>query len=332
MIRNIQFNITIHNYIQRIKKLFVLIVVICIPNFLICQQVIHRDPFDIKKTNVSVFLFFRPIGTGTGGPQLRISHYINPRIMFNVNGYLGVVSAGGYEWGPAKQSQNFEQGTFEVDLHLIDHFKNKRVNIFYPISHSDTVAQGASYDKFESSVRRILCFTGGIQMMNDRQKLTSKKQDKEQSNELPMTELNTGKDTILTHARISTNASYTNILLGFKFKSIGATSVKFKDGNSFNDIHLEAYFSVIIPLSYSYEKYLYNSFFSDVPTHRLNDYSPSPGFKIGVVNRNSIKNNWTFGFELGIQPTIAPRYLNGTFIHASLGYSLNFGKVKYESF
>lgn len=296
------------------------------------QRIMHTNPYDIKKTNVSCLLFFKPAEVANAGPQLRVSHYFSPRIMLLFNGYYGLVSEDNSErnftWGAKGESRKFFQNTFEADFHLKDFSKNKDVYINMSKGFADSLNQSFAFAKYSSSVRRAFCFTLGVQYETDTEKFKRNKDKELSNNEVPLTNINSGKDTVISFARIATTTSFTNLLVGVKFKAITATGVSHQNEKGYNDIHLETYCSLIIPVAYNYMRELYNNS-SEAPTHRLHDnYSPKTGFRMGVFYRSSMHSNWCLGAELGVRPTILPDYWRGRFINLSLGLSLNFGKTK----
>jgi hypothetical protein len=135
---------------------------------------------------------------------------------------------------------------------------------------------------------------------------------------------------VLIDEKVYTNTSYLNMLLGVKFKSISANGTKSQWGVKYNDMHLETYATLILPIAHQFQSGVFkNELDNDLnPTHRVMDRKVKPGFKFGIFHRNSIRNFWSIGAEIGRYPTMAAKVGAGVFFNLSMGLSLNFGKIK----
>ncbi len=322
-------------------RYFILCLFCSINSLVISQSVIHRDAYDIKKTNITINLFLRAQGRG---PQLRLSHYVSNRIRLLYNGYIGVGDDrryhgyGEYAFGPAEKWNIFMVHELEGDFHMIDHAKEKYVNIALAWNRIDANTRSETYTSMDGVVRRILSLTGGVQYIQKKEEMYRATWHRKfylhdiQANkdvELNKIEMINGVyETTNAANTVYTNANYTNVLLGLKFKSISANGVEVSGyGKKYNDMHLETYFSLIVPVGYGMTKDLYTNW-SKGPTHQIIDQKPKTGFKAGIFHRNSIKNFWCIGGEIGVLPTIRAKYGQGFFINVTMGFSLNFGKIR----
>jgi hypothetical protein len=294
-------------------------------------KLIHSDADDIKKHNVSIMMSVRPlIGIG---PQLRYTYYPASRIRLLYNFYYPMVGnpeKGYYSdyskrdvYRPDAKRKGAMIHEFELDFHLIDFHKKKDINV--------ALAWGATantrtldYTTVPGEVRRILAFTGGTQYIK--------------RNELLNGRVNHGYEVYNISAasnefireKVYTNTSYLNMLFGFKFKSISANGTKSDWGVKYNDMHLETYATLIVPIAHQFQAGVFKDPYDYdlTPSHNVLDRKVKPGFKFGVFHRNSIKNYWSIGAEIGRYPTMAARVGAGMFFNLSMGLSLNFGKIK----
>jgi hypothetical protein len=294
-------------------------------------KLIHSDADDIKKHNVSIMMSVRPlIGIG---PQLRYTYYPASRIRLLYNFYypmVGKAENGYYSdyskrdvYRPDAKRKGGMIHEFELDFHLIDFHKKKDINV--------ALAWGATantrtldYTTVPGEVRRILAFTGGTQYIK--------------RNELLNGRVNYGYEVYnissasneFIREKVYTNTSYLNMLFGFKFKSISANGTKSNYGVKYNDMHLETYATLIVPVAHQFQAGVFKDPYDYdlTPSHNVLDRKVKPGFKFGVFHRNSIKNYWSIGAEIGRYPTMAAKVGAGMFFNLSMGLSLNFGKIK----
>ncbi len=294
-------------------------------------KLIHSDADDIKKHNVSIMMSVRPlIGIG---PQLRYTYYPASRIRLLYNFYypmVGKAENGYYSdyskrdvYRPDAKRKGGMIHEFELDFHLIDFHKKKYINV--------ALAWGATantrtldYTTVPGEVRRILAFTGGTQYIK--------------RNELLNGRVNYGYEVYnissasneFIREKVYTNTSYLNMLFGFKFKSISANGTKSNYGVKYNDMHLETYATLIVPVAHQFQAGVFKDPYDYdlTPSHNVLDRKVKPGFKFGIFHRNSIKNYWSIGAEIGRYPTMAAKVGAGMFFNLSMGLSLNFGKIK----
>lgn len=293
---------------------------------------VHSDANDIKKLNVSIFMSVRPlIGIG---PHLRLSHYATNRVRVLYNFYLPFVgnSEPSYYsdysksdvWRPDVKRKNGMIHEAEVDIHLIDKIKKKNINVALAWGATAT-ERTLHYTTVPGEVRRVLAFTGGAEMLIRNELLNARAR-----NNYYLQNISTGKNE-LVNDKVYTNTQYFNMLLGVKFKAISANGTKSDDwGVKYNDMHLETYASLILPISHQFQAGVFKDRydFDLTPSHRVLDRKVKPGFKFGVFHRNSIRNYWSIGAEIGRYPTMALKPGAGVFFNLSLGLSLNFGKIK----
>ncbi len=295
-------------------------------------KIIHTDAYDIKKHNVSLYMSVRPlIGIG---PQLRYNYYASHRIRLLYNFYYPMVGKPekGYYSDYSKSSvyrpDAKREGTmiheFELDFHLIDFHKKKDVNV--PLEWGGTrTTQTLVYTTIPGEVRRILAFTGGTQYIKRNELLNGRV-----NRGYELYNISSGSNEEIKE-KVYTNTTYLNMLFGFKFKSISANGVKTEEYNKkFGDMHLETYATLIVPVAHQFQAGVFKDEFDNdlTPSHKVIDRKVKPGFKFGVFHRNSIKNFWSFGMEIGRYPTMAAKVGAGLFVNISMGLSLNFGKIK----
>jgi len=294
-------------------------------------KLIHTDADDIKKHNVSIMMSVRPlIGIG---PQLRYTYYPASRLRLLYNFYYPMVGKpeNGYYsdyskssvYRPDAKRKGAMIHEFELDFHLIDFHKKKDINV--------ALAWGATantrtldYTTVPGEVRRILAFTGGTQYIKRNELLNGRVK-----NNYELYNISTGSNEVIND-RVYTNTSYLNMLFGFKFKSISANGTKSNWGVKYNDMHLETYATLIVPVAHQFQAGVFKDPYDYdlTPSHNVLDRRVKPGFKFGVFHRNSIKNFWSIGAEIGRYPTMAAKVGAGMFFNLSMGLSLNFGKIK----
>ena len=294
-------------------------------------KLIHADAYDIKKHNVSIMMSVRPlIGIG---PQLRYTYYPANRLRLLYNFYYPMVGKpeNGYYsdyskrdvYRPDAKRKAAMIHEFELDFHLIDFHKKKNINV--------ALAWGATantrtldYTTVPGEVRRILAFTGGTQYIKRNELLNGRV-----ARGYEIYNISTASNE-LTSDKVYTNTTYLNMLFGFKFKSISANGTKSDWGVKYNDMHLETYATLIVPVAHQFQAGVFQDDFDYdlTPSHKVIDRKVKPGFKFGVFHRNSIRNHWTIGAEIGRYPTMAAKVGAGMFFNLSMGLSLNFGKIK----
>jgi hypothetical protein len=316
---------------KTLRALFCIIMLFSVLETKAQIKVIHADADDIKKHNVSVFMSVRPlIGIG---PHLRYTYYPASRIRILYNFYFPLVGKpeNGYYsdyskrdvYRPDMQRKAGMIHEAELDFHLIDFHKKKDINV--------ALAWGATadtrtldYTTMPGEVRRILAFTGGTQYIKRNELLNGR-----ENRGYEIYNISSASNE-LTLDKVYTNTSYLNMLFGLKFKSISANGTKSDWGVKYNDMHLETYATLIVPVAHQFQAGVFqNPYDNDLnPTHRVLDRKVKPGFKFGVFHRNSIKNFWSIGAEIGRYPTMAAKVGAGVFFNLSMGLSLNFGKIK----
>ena len=294
-------------------------------------KLIHSDADDIKKHNVSIMMSVRPlIGIG---PQLRYTYYPASRIRLLYNFYYPMVGKpeNGYYsdyskrdvYRPDAKRKSAMIHEFELDFHLIDFHKKKDINV--------ALAWGATantrtldYTTVPGEVRRILAFTGGTQYIKRNELLNGRV-----NHGYEVYNISSASNEFIRE-KVYTNTSYLNMLFGFKFKSISANGTKSNYGVKYNDMHLETYATLIVPVAHQFQAGVFKDPYDYdlTPSHNVLDRKVKPGFKFGVFHRNSIKNYWSIGAEIGRYPTMAVRVGAGMFFNLSMGLSLNFGKIK----
>ena len=292
---------------------------------------IHIDADDIKKHNVSIMMSVRPlIGIG---PQLRYTYYPASRIRLLYNFYYPMVGKpeNGYYSDYSKRDvyrPDFKRKSaiiheFELDLHLIDFHKKKDINVALAWGATPTT-RTLDYTTVPGEVRRILAFTGGSQYIKRNELLNGRV-----SRGYELYNISTGSNEEIND-KVYTNTTYLNMLFGFKFKSISANGTKSNWGVKYNDMHLETYATLIVPVAHQFQAGVFKDpyDFDLTPSHNVLDRKVKPGFKFGIFHRNSIKNFWSIGAEIGRYPTMAAKVGAGMFFNLSMGLSLNFGKIK----
>lgn len=292
--------------------------------------VIHKDAYDIKKHNLSVF-FLGCIPKGAA-PQIRYTYYPHKRVklLYDFHTFINTSNA----FNPDKDLESYYRPGgakselyhgLELDYHLIDFHKHKKINVALNWSASHTERK-LTYTSMDGEVRRILAFFGGVHYADRNEQVNAG-----MSNGFYMYNFSTQKEEEIS-AKVYTNVRYLNVDIGLKFKSIPANGTLSADyGKKYSDMHLETYGALILPV---YNDYLHNVFRSNYPikpTHKIGTYVPKPGFKVGIFHRNSVKNFWCVGGEFGMSPTIAPLRNSAFYFKLSMGLSLNFGKLKLIS-
>jgi hypothetical protein len=306
------------------KTFFIITISLVLQNFCIAQQVIHKDAYDIKKFNASVLGFSR-FGKSMGA-HLRLNYYPSSRVRFLTNTYHGfggnAVQVQSNTYRPNNKETNFFLQELEMDYHIFD--KNKKKNVNVALAWGDNGYQKTlTYTTVEGEARRILALTLGYSYQHNKEEIYNGKGD------YYLLNLKTRNVESVKGNSVVSDVSYNNMLIGLKFKSISANGVDVDGFEKFNDMHLEAYATLILPISQTYFQYVSNN--KDIvskPTHYILSSKVVPGFKFGIFHRNSIKSFWCPGFEFGRNVIMSQSLSQGWFFNVSVGMSLNFGKIK----
>jgi hypothetical protein len=309
-------------------KHFLLVIYLLFHKFCFSQIVIHKDAYDIKKINASILGFAR-FGNSMGA-HLRLSYYPSPRVRFLTNTYHGfggpAIEVGNVKniYRPNNKETNYFLQEVEMDYHILDKNKKKKINVVIDWSDNGYV-KSHTYAKVDGEARRILAMTLGFSYQHNKEEIYNSREDKGGYYLLNLTTRNNE----LVSKMVVSDISYYNMLIGLKFKSISANGIKDLDGFiKFNDMHLETYATLILPISQSYLPYVYSSENKvSTPTHYILDSKVVPGFKFGIFHRNSIRHFWCPGFEFGRKVIKSQSLSRGWFFNMSLGMSLNFGKI-----
>lgn len=299
------------------------------------QEVIHKDPYDIKTTNISIMPFIH--APQLFGFHLGAFHYFNSKMMVGyelsyVPSSFSLLSFD-YEFGDynnLKPQKSFLLNQFQFDYHLIDIEKQKKIKVHISSSGNSRVSI-QRYTEVNSSVRRVLAINGGLWFQTGSEKMTPTSRSfngpieiKNKSNNQTI-DLNgdpsTQVPTIVTHT------SYTNFEIGIKYKNITATGINTEDGKRrWNQKQFDFYLGMLLPISSKYDANIGLQDSTTTATHELIGGKPTIGFKAGIYGRSIMKTGLSFKTEFGAMPTIA---FTGTryFFSIGLGMSLNFGKV-----
>lgn len=305
-------------------------------------KIIHTDANDIRRHSLSAYF---GIGLIVGGPQIRYSyvphrrwqlsaelHYIFGDYSIGPIVYVGsvlqepLISPGCNPWA--------EKHEAEIDFHIIDKIKSRDFTIGGIISASRGEERNDSQENtidIKGKGRRILAFTCGVQYMEVAEYINEETYHEyiRERQEFKLLDLSTGSYEI-AYSSVITDVRYTNAFFGIKFKSINANGIEMKGGKKrFNDIKLESYAGMVVPLSYNYGRNLAIMNRGDDITHILEyDKVLKPGWRIGVLYRNSIRSFFSAGVEITRMPRL---HYSGqrTFVKLSLGYNFNFGKVNW---
>lgn len=306
------------------------------------QTIIHDDANDIKKINLSVFASLKPVFGA--GPHIRFSYYpaVRWRLLTNSYYYFNAIKYGqaGNDIVSAGKPYQFINNELEIDYHLLDVKKAKNIHVALNWS-SDGKTRELTYTDMPGTVRRILAFTLGVQQMRNNEHVYNFNRTQNGNKaKYYAVDAKSGKQIFFNQPGINgridhvasnvyVNTDFLNALISLKFKSISANGVNFKGyGKKFNDMHLETYATLILPIICNYQTELYRDNNLNTPSYMFIDKKVKPGFKFGIFHRNSIRNYWTIGAEFGFYPTIGQKYSVGGFFNLSAGLSLNFGKIK----
>ncbi len=303
------------------------------------QEVIHKDPYDIKTTGISIMPFFQALDGF--GAQLGAYHYLKPKIMlgYELNyvpasfSMLGLYYLMDDKYSNLKPQKALAVHQLKCDYHLVDLEKRKTVKVLLKSSGSSRITI-QTYTEVPSSVRRILAVNGGIWIQSGSEQMVppSNRYDgpvyiKDKSTN-QLIDLNANKNapdqTILTHTR------YFNLEMGIKYKFISATGVNIgKNQNRWNQKQFELYAGLLLPVSSGFDADIATDS-STFPTHSYIGGKPTIGFKLGLYGRSVMKTGLSVRTEFGAMPTTAlmgVRY----YISAGIGLCFNFGKVNLIS-
>lgn len=307
-------------------------------------KVIHTDATDIRKHSLSAYF---GIGLIIGGPHIRYSYVPHRRWQFSAD---LLYDFGGFPSGPAVYNNGVlqerlispgsnpwaEKHEAEIDFHLIDKIIHRDFTIGGIIS---AVNRESRTDSMENTViikgqgRRILAFTGGIQYMAISEYINEDKQNEYNRDRQEFKLFNLSTGTYETaYGTVITDVRYTNAYVCIKFRSVNANGIEMKGGKKrFNDIKLESYAGLVLPLSHNYGRNLTIANKKETTTHIL-EYNKvfKPGWRTGVIYRNSIKSFFSAGVEITRLPRLHFSNLR-TFVKLSFGFNINFGKVKWEN-
>ncbi len=284
------------------------------------------DSYILKKSNLSLYLMMAPMGMGTAGPQCRYSRYFRNWLQMEIETSYGVVNNTQGAFVPEAKPYRYFQSSIELDWHLYDKGKERKGYIKKTSKQLELDTQNSAYVEKNMLKRRVLAAFVGFQYWHDHVTISSLRETNASRNTMPLYNVSKGREELLPEARISTNVVSKNFILGLKFKHIIASKWIFDDESSIKDIHLETYVALLKPISYSYENTLHYAFQQPSDVYQIQAHKVKPGFKIGLIKRSSISNHWGYGLEVGVRPNISMRYLNGTYIAISLGYSFSFGR------
>lgn len=296
------------------------------------SQVMHTDPYDIKKTNISInpIVFF----SQGAGLQVGLHHYVNDRLMLTymptyIPNMLTLIHLDTSAMSSSLKQRPLFIHQIMADYHLIDYKKSKNVKVV--VSSSGTGNHSTVYYESVSSFkRRILAATGGFWVSHGTQTVFIDHSDHKEPVYLinksngDKVDINDYENATVYAPEVFSYTRFVNLDIGLKYKNITATAVKYSGTkNKWNDNNFELNANVLLPVYNAYDKEVRRG---SSPVYDFIGATPKVGYRVGFRYRTAVRFGITFGFDYGSLPS----YMYGgnrNFGTFYMGFSINSGKV-----
>lgn len=314
--------------------------------------IIHTDPYNIRKTNLSLSpMYFHDYGIGICGS---LNHYFINKLSVNLTTFYPVQEYSPQNTYSSSNSKILKSSykskpliihTLTADFALIDIAKFKKVDVtlkrergyFGTDANGRSITQRVTNYRTMANVRKIFAITGGIQKITGTERIYNANQekykmelyDKSIDKTIILNDVPANNPQNLKADGVYTNVNYTNLVLGAKYKNMLAVCHKSeKYGKKWSEAHFDFHIVGIVTIAQSFDRTVFLKSGTNEKTYEISDRKVKPGFKTGFTVRNIIRQGFTFGSEFGYLPSLDPKG-SKLFFNVHLGFSLNFGKINY---